>query len=128
MKIGRKIYYDLQTGNIIVNTGDRQGSVIPTTIEQDVLSYTSLSERNRDTFDYIELEYGQYSQDFAECNGYRVNPVTLELEFSYPDPENPEEPPVYRPPLSEEVASLWQAQAETNTTMLELMELTLGGM
>ncbi|PWA08668.1 hypothetical protein DCC39_14615 [Pueribacillus theae] len=103
MKIGRRIYHEKETGNVIIDTGERQGYVIPTTVEQDIETYKALSERNRDTFDVIELEYGQYAQDFAECNGYRVNPGTKELEFSYPDPNEPEKPPVYQKPLSESV-------------------------
>lgn len=106
--IGRKIFYELETGNIIVNTGERQGFVTPTTIEQDINSFASLSEPNRETFDYIELEYGQYAQDFAESTGYRVNPETRELEFSYPDPNEPEAPQEFRPPLSMEVEELKQ--------------------
>lgn len=107
-QIGRRIYFDKISGEIILNVHERIGFVIPTTIEQDIQTYKSLSERNRETFDYIELEYGQYAQDFAESNGYRVNPETKELEFSYPDSNEPEEPPEYRPPLSEEVEGLKQ--------------------
>lgn len=108
MEIGRKIYYDITTGNVIVDTGERQGFVMPTTIEQDIETYKALSERNRDTFDVIKLEYGQYAQDFAECIGYRVNPETKELNFSYPDPNEPEVEQPYEAPLSEKVASLEQ--------------------
>ena len=109
MQIGRRIYYDLSTGNLIIDTGERQGFVSNTTIEQDIQVFKALSERSRDTFDYLQLEYGQYPQDFAECNGYRVNPETKELEFSYPDP-NEEEPlePVYQKSLSEEIEELRQ--------------------
>lgn len=129
MKIGRRIYYVKTSGDVIVDTGERQGSVIPTTIDQDIATYKALSERNRDTFDYIELEYGQYAQDFAESNGYRVNPETKELEFSYPDPSEPETPQEYRKPLSQEVEELKLAQTETDSTILELTEMILlGGM
>ena len=81
-KIGRKLFYELATGNIITDTGERQGSVVATTIDQDIAVFTALSERNRDTFDYIELSFGAYAQDFAECNGYRVNLDTKAIEFS----------------------------------------------
>lgn len=108
-EIGRKIYFDVISGDVIVSIPERLGYVKETTIEEDIGRYTALSERNRDTFDVIELEFGQYAQDFAECNGYRVNPETKEIEFSYPD-TNEEEPqvPVYRAPLSEEVDGLKQ--------------------
>lgn len=109
LQIGRRIYYDKITGNILSDTGERQGSVRKTTVEQDIEVYTALSERNRDTFDYIELEFGQYAQDFAECNGYRINPDTKQIEFSYPVP-NEKEPsePLYQEPLSEQITQLKQ--------------------
>ena len=100
-RIGRKIYYDKLTGNVLLDTGERVGFILPTTIDQDFESYEVLKERVRDTVGVIQLEYGQYAQDFAQCNGYRVNHETLELEFSYPD-TNATEPqePVYQKPLS----------------------------
>ena len=121
-KIGRRIFFDSKTGNVLINTGERQGFVKETTVEQDIENYKALSERNRDTFDYIELEYGQYSQDFAECDGYRVNPETKELEFSYPDP-NEDEPqePEYQEPLSEQVEKLKQKSEMQDSTMEEIL-------
>lgn len=104
-QIGKKIYYDTATGNVIVNTGERTGSVVTTTVEQDIASYTSLNERVRETFDVIELNNGDYAQDFMECSGYRVNPTTKTLEFSYPDPNAPTVEPVYQAPLSEIVTA-----------------------
>lgn len=104
MQIGRRIFYDTMTGNVILDTGEKQGSVIKTTINQDIGTYSTLAERVRETFDFIELEYGQYSQDFSACNGYRVEPTTKTLEFSYPDPDVPVEEPVYQKPLSETVS------------------------
>ncbi|EJW14276.1 hypothetical protein M5X00_17570 [Paenibacillus alvei] len=113
MKIGRRIFYDIVTGEKLVDTGERSGDVFVTTIEHDIKVYTALSERNREFFDYIELEYKQYAKDFAVSNGYRVNPITKEIEFSYPDPNQPEpEKPTYQKPLSEEVDELKQSVAE----------------
>lgn len=119
MQIGRRIYFDKATGNVIVDTGERGGHVIETTVEHDFEVYTVLAERVRETVGVLELEYGQYAQDFESCNGYRVNPETIELEFSYPDPNDPEAPPVYQAPLSEQIGELKQAVAEL--TMLVAM-------
>ena len=107
INVGKRIYYDKITGEVILNTGDKQGVVIPMTAEQEIASYTALSERNRETFDVLELDYGEYAQDFAETNGYRINPDTKQIEFSYPDP-NETEPsePIYQEPLSAEVKLL----------------------
>ncbi|AXM89395.1 hypothetical protein CI793_09615 [Anoxybacillus ayderensis] len=125
-QIGRKIYYDKTTGNVILDTGERMGAVIETTVNQDFETYQALKERVRDTVGVIQLEYGQYAQDFSQCNGYRVNPETLELEFSYPDP-NATEPqePVYVKPLSEQVKELEQRQ---QIIQQALDDLLLGGM
>ncbi|AEV17652.1 hypothetical protein GTCCBUS3UF5_3260 [Geobacillus thermoleovorans CCB_US3_UF5] len=122
-KVGRKIYYDKATGNVLVDTGEMMGAVIETTVDQDFETYQALKERVRDTVGVIQLEYGQYAADIAQCNGYRVNPETLELEFSYPDPNEPEAPQVFRKPLSEEVEETKQAIAE-----LTLLLTQMGGM
>lgn len=106
MKIGRRIFFDKSNGDNIIDTGERRGFVSPTSIEQDISTFTALSERNRETFDYIELEYGQYAQDFAECNGYRINVDDKTIEFSYPDDNEEPIEPVYQAPLSEQVEGL----------------------
>lgn len=122
VNIGRKIYYEISTGNVLVDTGERSGNVRETTVDEDFVSYAALTARVRETVDYIQLQYGQYAQDFAECNGYRVNPDTKTLEFSYPDPNQPEEPPVYRAPLSEEVARLKTENVELMLALTQVYE------
>lgn len=118
MNIGKIIFYDSLTGEVILTTSEYSGSVVKKTIEQQIETYTELSERNRDTFDVLELEYGQYSPDFAECNSYRVNIVTKTLEFSYPNPnEIGEMEVVYRQPLTEKIAELEAKTTDLESTM-----------
>lgn len=126
MNIGRRIYYDSVIGSAIVDTGERQGAVTHTTVEQDILVYTALSERNRDTFDVLELPYGAYAQDFTECNGYRVNPETKTLEFSYPDPNNPEAPKAFIKPLTEQIAEVKTENESLNLAVIDIYEIILG--
>lgn len=126
-QIGRRIYFDKQTGNVIVDTGERSGAVIETTVEQDFETYRALAERVPETVDYIQLEYGQYAQDFAECSGYRVNPETREIEFSYPDLQNPEALPVFQKPLSEQIAELRTENLTLMESIAELYETLIGG-
>ncbi|MDK7664386.1 hypothetical protein [Cytobacillus oceanisediminis] len=101
----RRIFYDIATGDKIHEIG-RTGVFTLPTIDQDIATFTALSERNRETFDVIELPFGAYQQDFAEA---RLIGVDLEKKiplFAYPDPENPGQeitPPI---PLSEEVKTL----------------------
>jgi hypothetical protein len=127
-QIGRKIYYDKTTGNVILDTGEKMGAVIETTIDQDFETYQALKERVRDTVGVIQLEFGAYAQDFAQCNGYRVNPETLELEFSYPDPNETEpQEPVYQKPLTEQIEELRQENLTTLLALTEVYEMIIGG-
>lgn len=120
----RRIFYDKTTGERIVEDGYNGGMIIPT-IEQVIATYTALSERNRNTFDVLELDYGAYSQDFSECNGYRVNVETKALEFSYPDPNNNNNVELtFKPPLSEKVEQL---EARLNIAQEVIDFLLMGG-
>jgi len=104
--IGRKIYFEKQTGNIILDKGEMKGDVVESTIEQDYEFFKVLSDRIPTTVGVIQLEYGQYAEDFARSNGYRVDVETGAILFSYPDPNEPEEPPVYHTPLTEQISEL----------------------
>ncbi|SDE82076.1 hypothetical protein SAMN04488542_102256 [Fontibacillus panacisegetis] len=107
MFLGRKIYYQKANGAVIVARNESRGDVRETTIDEDFAMLIDLRNYDRESLGVLTLESGQYAQDFAECNGYRVNPDTLELEFSYLDPSDPEpQEPVYQKPLSLEVDEL----------------------
>ncbi len=193
MNIGRRIYYDQTTGNVILDTGERSGSVIETTVDQDFEIYKALKERIRETVGIIELEYGQYAEDFATCNGYWIvqvdntfsnipmevvqvteesmilapsnhnlrlgctyEPVYINgesvipdkhgkltlpidfvgdvaisgtqhtaLQFSYPNPAEPEAPPVYQKPLSQRITELEQRNADLE---LAIADILIGGL
>lgn len=122
MQIGRRIYFDTTTGETILVIAQRSGAVTETTVEHDVETYNLLSQRNRESFDFLQLEYGEHDESFAACNGYKVNPSTKQLEFSYPDTNKPEpEKPTYRPPLSEEVERTKARVADLELTIAEMM-------
>lgn len=88
MQIGRKIYYDLLTGESILIIPEKFNG-IKTTKEQDFAMYEILSIRNPDSVGLIELEYGQYSSDFQTANSVRVDLETGNLLFNYPIFEQP---------------------------------------
>lgn len=90
IQIGRKIYYIIQTGEVVADTGERQGSVVETTVDQDIESY-ALSELDRNSFDYIQLEFGMHSEEFTKCTSYKVNLETKQIEFDYTPIEVTEE-------------------------------------
>lgn len=122
MEIGRRIYFDTKTGDVLIDCGERWGSVTYTPPFDDLTTYTKLSERFPSSFDFIELPFRAYEQDFRECIGYRVNLVTRELEFSYPDPDQES---IYQQPLSKEIAQL-KLQVEVTQEALDF--LLMGGM
>ena len=122
MQVGSRIYFDKTTGNVILHVWERSGGVFETTVDSDFIRYTALAERVPETVGHIQLEYGQYAQDFAECNGFRVNPETLALEFSYPDPNLPEQPTVYQKSLTEQNEELRQQLAATNRDLQDIAE------
>jgi hypothetical protein len=118
--IKRRFYFDSE-GRVFF-TLDLYGE---TTIEKDIQDFKALSERNRETFDVLELPFGAYAQDFAECNGYRVNVETKTLEFSYPDPNAPEAPQIFEKPLSERIAEQEQQISELNLQDISMMEMLI---
>lgn len=121
-QIGRKIYYDKATGNKLVDTGESEGLVVETTVQQDFEAYTELSERNPETVGVIQLAYGELSEDFTANNGVRVNLETGKLDFSYPDSNEPEAPPIYQKPLSSKVDNL---ELENAMLQMSMMEMTM---
>lgn len=125
-EIGRKIFYDKVTGEIIVDTGERSGDVVETTIEYDISVYKELAERVRDTFDVIQLEYRQYAEDFANCTGYIVDVETKELIFSY-DGGTEEVPPVFQKPLTDKVKEL-ESQVSTQEQAIAELSSIVGSL
>lgn len=117
----KRVFFDKTTGDVFFEVNMQ--SDYP--LENDILSFNPLRERHSSTFDVVELEFDQYAQDFIECVGYRVNVETKTLEFSYPDPNEPNLEQPYQAPLSEKVKKLELAQSVTDTTLLELMESLL---
>ncbi|MCD7034306.1 hypothetical protein LRR81_08670 [Metabacillus sp. GX 13764] len=82
MQIGRRIYYDNASGEVILDKGEMEGDVLQTTDMQDIFSFPVLSERDRDSFDYINLEFGAFSDQFKEHKSYKVNVKSKQIIFS----------------------------------------------
>jgi hypothetical protein len=66
MQIGRKIYYELLTGNVIIDTGERQGDVVETTQDQDFQLYTTLQPYNQSSIGVLQLAFEQDAQNFGK--------------------------------------------------------------
>jgi len=64
MNIGRKIYYQLSTGNVLVDIGEKSGSVVETTIDQDFQFYTMLQGIQQNEVGFIQCDYGYMLSNF----------------------------------------------------------------
>jgi DNA repair exonuclease SbcCD ATPase subunit len=125
MEIGMKIYFEKATGNVVVNTGEQVGRlVVETTEDQDFATYKALAERVRGTIGVVKLKYGQFRREFAECNGYRVNPDTEDLEFTYPG-EVPAEVLIKRIEMVEEESAQTAQELEQTNMKLKQTETQL---
>ncbi len=108
MQIGRRIYYDKSTGEVIVDTGERSGDVVETTIDQDFMTYISLLERSRESVGMVQLDYGAYAADFsAGAMVSKIDLNNLTPLFVYPTPDEPSEP---QPSLSQKVDDIEKRQ------------------
>ena len=119
--IGKRIYYLKVDGRVILDTGEAEGWVNPTTTEDDWRIYSELQKYNKTEVDFIELQFGEFKTEFAECTSYRVNVDTKKLEFDYtPVPEPPEVP--VKPSLHERVDDL-ELGAEATQEALDMLLL-----
>ena len=120
--LGKRIYYLKVDGRVVLDTGEAEGWVNPTTTEQDWKIYTELQKYNKTEVDYIELQFGEFKTEFAECTSYRVNVETKTLEFDYtPVPEPPEVP--HTPTIHERLDALEQVNAEQDMLIMEMSSL-----
>lgn len=85
MDIGRKIYYELSTGNVIIETGERQGDVIETTTDQDFQMYSALQPYQQSAVGVLQLTFGQDSQNFGKYP-YHVDTTTLTIVWDTANP------------------------------------------
>ncbi|MUG68631.1 hypothetical protein GNP94_21915 [Paenibacillus campinasensis] len=108
-QVGRMIFYDKATGQVLITTPSQWAPSVYEDPEDLIPLYPVLRDRDRDSFDVIKLEYGQLDREFERSVSWRVNTATKQIEFLYPDDLNePEAPPVYRKPLTQEVDDLNQ--------------------
>ncbi|XOS90938.1 hypothetical protein ACLMAB_19500 [Brevibacillus laterosporus] len=84
--IGQKIYFDKVTGNILVDTGELAGAVRETTLEEDFQTYVVLSERVKTSIGCIQLEYGQFTDNFSKGYAYHINAETNEIVWNLTPP------------------------------------------
>jgi len=87
MNIGKRVFYDTTSGNIIVNTGERSGNVLATTPQEDIMVYKELADRVEGTYSWVDFIYGAHREE--ESLGGSIVRIDLETKkpvFKYPDP------------------------------------------
>lgn len=82
-KIKSKIYYLISTGEILVITSEKLGSIELTTKDEDMNSFPELKDKNIDEVDYVELEHGTLANTFNNIKSYLINLETKSLECIY---------------------------------------------
>jgi hypothetical protein len=77
--VGRKIYYDKLTGNILLEKGEMFGAVRETTKEEDFRTYKELMDYNPENVGEIQLAYGERSDEFIKGGSMEVKYKTLHI-------------------------------------------------
>ena len=114
MKIAKKIYYDLATGNVIEEIGEREGSVRETSIDEDFQSYIALSERVVDTVGVIQLTYGEDREKFG-LYAYHIDIETSLIAWDLTPIQIDEQ--ITKTTLLEKIASLEVKNTNTIATV-----------
>ena len=90
MPVGRKIYYELATGDVVLIVPEKHHTnAINTTKEQDFQIYDVLQLRNPEQIGVIQLEYGELRGDFEKAKAVKVDLETGKLLFEFPEFEPP---------------------------------------
>jgi hypothetical protein len=82
-QIKAKVYYLIETGEVLAITSEMQGNIEKTTKSQDMKIYPQLKDKNTNDVDYIELTYGTLASTFNNAKSYKVNLTTKRLEVTY---------------------------------------------
>ena len=99
--IPRKIYYEKNTGIVLLDTGEATAyGLRKTTKEEDFALYNELKNKNPDAVDFIELEIGQFADEFVQSESFSVDVTTKDILFLYPEEK------LYEPSLFDKVGLL----------------------
>lgn len=124
--LGRRFFWIKSTGNIVAQRYEMPAGV-ESTKEEDFAVYVELKPYDPEAIEMTTFEPGQYAEEFATASSWRFNPDTGAIEFAYPDPTDPETPPVYQAPLTAQVAELKAETAALNLAIIDVWETLAGG-
>lgn len=109
--VGKRIFFLKENGTVILEVGEMEGWVIEPekdfdkALEEAYKYYAELSKYNKEVIDFIDLEYGEYKTEFAECTSFKIDVATKRPIFEYGEKPNPPEVP-QTPTLHERVEKL----------------------
>lgn len=78
MNIGRKVYYNKTTGEVVWDKGEMSGGVRETTFEEDK---AVMPEIDNPDVAFMELPYGEKIEQFKTCGGFIVDHDTKQVTF-----------------------------------------------
>jgi len=85
MPIGRKLYYDKNTGDVVLHIPEKHHEdAVDTTKAQDFETYSVLQNRNPDVINVLKIPYGENRGDFEKAKSIKVNTDTKEVIFDFP--------------------------------------------
>ena len=97
--VGKRIFFLKENGTVIFEVGEMEGWVIEPekdfdkALEEAYKYYAELSKYNKEVVDFIDLEYGEYKTEFAECTSFKIDVATRKPIFKYGEKPNPPEVP-----------------------------------
>ena len=81
MGLGRKIYFNNVTGEVILITSQIDKYYKETSFEEDYNFYMQFRNYDKDVIDCIKLEYGEHDNEFSSKVCSKVDLSTKELIF-----------------------------------------------
>lgn len=121
--LGRRFFWVKSTGNIVAQRYEMSAG-IESTKEEDFEVYIELKQYDPEAIEMTTFEPGQYAEDFAKAESWMFDPVTGQIRFIYPDPDNPEVPTAPQPPLTEQVIAL-KTENESLKSRVSDVEMTI---
>lgn len=123
-----RLFFRADTGTFITRTymddGGLGGVASLPTVEEDFDANALLQQYIKDAVLVVELEKGEYEQDFNEGIIDHIDVNTKEIYFRYPDPSEPGGQTEPQIPLTEQIKSISERQ---DLMQKALDDVILGG-
>ena len=125
--VGKRIFFLKDTGVVILKIDEMEGWVnepekeFDKALEEAYKYYAELKKYNKEQVDFIDLKWGEYKTEFAECTSFKIDVATRKPVFEYGEKPNPPEVPI-KPSLHERVGDL-ELGAEATQEALDMLLL-----